>query len=70
MMNNLDLTKILPLLIPIVIIQLGMQIYALVDLYRQPAERIKGSKWLWVAIIVLGEILGPIVYFIVARKEE
>ncbi len=69
MFANFDIAKILPLLIPVLLIQFGMQIYALIDLYRQPAEQIRSSKWLWVAIILLGEIIGPIVYFIVARKE-
>jgi len=55
-------------LIPILIIQIGLQIYALVDLYHQ--EQVRGSKLLWVLIILLGEIIGPIAYFIFARKEE
>lgn len=67
--TNIDLAKLLPLLIPVLIIQFGMQIFALVDLYRQPAENIKGSKWLWVAIILIGEFIGPIVYLVLARKE-
>jgi hypothetical protein len=69
-MHTVDITKLLPLLIPIIIIQLGLQIYALVDLIRQSDAQIKGPKWLWVAIILLGEIVGPILYFILARKEE
>lgn len=68
-LSSLDLAKIIPLIIPIVLLQFGMQIAALVNLYRQPAENIKGSKWLWVAIILLGEILGPIIYFLFARQE-
>jgi hypothetical protein len=63
-----DLGKFLPLLIPILILQVGLQVFALIDLYRQPSVR--GSKWLWVAIIILGEMIGPIVYFLVARREE
>lgn len=63
-----DIGKLLPLLIPILIIQLGLQIYALVDLYRQP--KVRGSKWMWVAIIILAEIAGPIIYFIFAKREE
>jgi hypothetical protein len=69
-MNTDDLIKFWPLLIPILIIQLGLQIYALVDLFRHPDAQIKGPKWLWVIIIVLGEIIGPILYLIIARKEE
>jgi hypothetical protein len=53
------------------LIQFGLQIYALVDLARRPKEQVRGSnKWLWVAIIVLAEILGPIIYFVAGRKEE
>ncbi len=63
------LIKFLPLLIPILLIQLGLQIYALIDLYRQSTVR-GGSKWIWVAIIILFEIFGPIIYFFVGRKEE
>lgn len=63
-----ELEKLIPLLIPILIIQLGLQIYALVDLYRRPDVR--GGKLLWAIIIILGEIIGPVVYFIFARREE
>ena len=68
MENTFELSKLIPLLIPILIIQIGLQIYALVDLYHQ--EQVRGSKLLWVLIILLGEIIGPIAYFIFARKEE
>lgn len=67
MEKAIDWSKILPLLIPILIIQIGLQIYALIDLSRQ--EQVRGSKWLWVLIIILGEIVGPIVYFLFARRE-
>ncbi len=63
------LLKFLPFLIPILLVQLGLQIYALVDLYRQPAVR-GGSKWIWVVIIILLEIFGPIIYFVAGRREE
>ena len=70
-LGNMELRTILLLATPIIIIQLGLQIFALVDLARQPQERIKWfNKWVWVAIIVIGELLGPIVYFVLARKEE
>jgi hypothetical protein len=60
-------TKYLPLLIPLIVLQLGLQIWALVDLARREATN--GPKWLWAVIIVLGEMLGPVVYFIAGRKE-
>jgi Phospholipase_D-nuclease N-terminal len=58
----------LPLLIPVVLIELGLLVTALVDLIRRPQTR--GPKWLWAIVIVLVNIIGPIVYFIAGRKEE
>jgi hypothetical protein len=68
--TSIDFAKLIPLLIPIILLQVGLQIAALVNLYHQPASNIKGSKWLWVAIIILGEIIGPVVYFLLARRES
>lgn len=59
---------LLPLLIPIILIQLGLLIAALVDLVRRPATN--GPKWLWALIIVFINIIGPIIYFIAGRKDE
>ncbi len=67
-MNGYELfMKILPFLIPILLLQLGLMIYCLVDLSRR--ERTRGPKWMWILIIVLGELLGPIIYLIVGRLE-
>ena len=65
---DLELSKLLPLLIPVLIIQIGLQIYALVDLSRQIETR--GPKWLWVIVILALEILGPFIYFFYGRKQE
>jgi hypothetical protein len=67
-MENLDvLLKYLPLLIPIAVLQLILMVVALVDLSRR--EKTRGPKWVWALVIVLGELLGPILYFIIGRKE-
>ena len=57
----------LPLLIPVVLLQLGLMIVALLDLARR--ERTKGPKWAWAIVIVLVNFIGPIVYLIVGREE-
>lgn len=62
-----SLAKYLPLLIPIVVLQLALQIFALIDVARR--EKTKGPKWIWVLVIVFGEILGSVVYFIFGRDE-
>ena len=61
------LRELLPFIIPILILQLGLMIVALVDLVRR--ERTKGPKWMWALFIVLGELIGPIAYFMIGREE-
>ena len=58
----------LPFLIPILLLQLGLIVVALIDLFRRPTTN--GPKGLWVIIIVLVNFIGPIVYFLVGRKED
>lgn len=65
--NPIDLQQILLLLIPIILIQLGLMIYSLIDLSRR--ERTRGPKWLWALIIIFGELIGPIVYLVWGRNE-
>jgi len=57
----------LPLLVPTVLLQLGLMIFALVDLVRR--QRTKGPKWVWALVIVFVNFIGPIVYFVIGREE-
>ncbi len=59
--------KYLPYIIPLVLLQLILMVVCLVDLSRR--EKTWGPKWFWAIVIVLGELVGPIVYLIVGRKE-
>jgi hypothetical protein len=66
---NLDLGTLIPILIPIVLIQLGLLIAALYDLTR-PTRRAKGgSKVVWALVIIFINLIGPILYFLVGREE-
>ncbi len=53
-------------LMPVIVLQIALQIYALYDLWKNWSANKSG--WLWVGVIVLGSLLGPLVYFIVGRK--
>jgi DMSO reductase anchor subunit len=69
MKPNIDLMSILPLLIPLLVIQLVLVIVCLVDLARR--AKVRGlPKWAWALIILLGELIGPIVYLFVGRIDE
>jgi hypothetical protein len=70
-MNNttIDIMSILPLLIPLIVVQLVLMVVCLIDLSKR--ARVRGlPKWAWAIIIVLGELLGPIIYLFVGRMEE
>ena len=65
----MTLEELLPLIIPIVVIQLVLMAVALRDLV-QPDRRVKGdNKGVWALVIVFGQLLGPIVYLALGRDE-
>jgi hypothetical protein len=62
-------SQILLLVLPILVIQLGLLIVALWDLTR-PGRLVRGdSKLMWGVIIVVVNIVGPILYLLVGRRE-
>jgi hypothetical protein len=63
-----NLQPYLPLIAPLVLIQLVLMAAALLDLRRR--EKTRGPKWLWILIIIFGEMVGPIAYFAAGRLEE
>jgi hypothetical protein len=62
-----DFRSILPLLIPILLLQIGLMIYCLLDLVKR--ERTQGPKWLWYLLVILGQIWGPVLYLLIGRNE-
>jgi hypothetical protein len=67
---NLPTGTLLMLSIPLVALELILLLVALVDLIRREPERIRGSKLMWVLVVLLASILGPILYFVLGRKEQ
>ena len=68
-MNGID-PQLLVLLIPIVLVELGLAIWALFDLTR-PGRRVRGdSRLMWGLIVLLVSLIGPILYFVVGRQES
>jgi len=59
----------LPFLIPAILLELGLMVFALVDIVRR--RRVRGdNKVLWILLIVLVQIIGPIIYLTLGRLEE
>ena len=65
----MTLEDALPFIVPLVILQVALVIFALYDLTR-PERKVRGdNKLLWGLIIVLGEIVGSLIYFLVGRED-
>jgi len=60
-------SKLIPLLIPVFVIQAGLVIFALVDLIKR--EKTHGPKWAWVLVILFINIIGPIAYLLFGRED-
>ena len=49
------------------VVQVTLQVAALVDLARRPSEQINGRKAVWVAASFVNTV-GPIAYFVFGRR--
>jgi len=57
------------LVLPLALIELGLLVYALVDLLKPDRRVVGGSKLVWGLVIVLINVIGPLLYLIVGRRE-
>ena len=59
----------LPFLIPLFLIQVALIVIALLDLFKR--ENMKSNtRLIWVFVIILINILGPIIYLVAGRKDK
>ena len=67
-MTGID-ARLVVLIVPLVLLELGLTIWALWDLTR-PGRRVRGeSRLMWGAIVLFVSGLGPILYFVVGRQD-
>ena len=51
------------------VLEIALDVIALVDLYRRPADQLVfANKWVWLAIILLVNTVGAIIYLVAGRK--
>lgn len=64
-----QLIEWLPFLIPLIIIQFGLALYAWVKLLKQKNTRYL-NKFIWSLIILFIQFIGPIIYLTTEGKES
>ncbi len=62
-----EVLRLLPYFIPLIIIEYGLLIFALVQLVKSEVKYM--PKWGWALIIIFINIIGPVVFLIVGRKK-
>ena len=69
-MDDLQTLKdLLPFLIPIAVLQIALMVWALIDVVKRKHVN-GGNKLVWILVIVLVNLIGPIIYLLIGRKEE
>ena len=65
----MTIEELLPLLIPLIVLQLALMGVGLYDLTR-PGRRVRGgNKLVWGLVIALFQFFGPLVYFLFGRED-
>lgn len=65
-----DIKDYLPLIIPLVIIQMLLLVVTLRHILTHKHYK-KGSRGLWIAIAIIGmQFWGPVLYFLLGKEEE
>ena len=62
------LIKYLPLLLPLILLELGLMVFAIVDIARKKKTK-NLSPLIWIIIILCVNTIGSIIYLIFGRAE-
>ena len=66
-----ELMKWLPLILPLLIIQLGVMIFVLVDIARKKrTKNLSPLAWVVIVIFLSNLCIGSILYLVVGRAEK
>jgi len=64
-----EIMEILPLILPLLVIQLGLTVYCLLDLWKfSKDKRDKQDKLVWTLAVVLFSLLGALAYLVFERR--
>ena len=63
-------TSQLLILLPLALIELGLVVFSLLDLFKPERRVIGDNKLIWALVIVVVGTIGPIVYLLAGRKQN
>jgi hypothetical protein len=71
MRRRIEMTfrELLPIIVPLLVLDLILVSIALVDLYRREPERVRGPKWVWALVSIFIATFGAISYLVIGRKD-
>ena len=66
----MTISQVLLIAVPIIVIQISLLLFAVVDLLGEERRVRGGSKGVWALVIVFVNIIGPLAYFFFGRDES
>jgi 4-amino-4-deoxy-L-arabinose transferase-like glycosyltransferase len=66
--KDIDFMAFLPIILPIIVVGTLLILIALIDLYRH--RKTRKNVLIWTLIILFANTLGPILYFVIGRKDS
>lgn len=68
-MNETIDMQFIALIIPLILVDIGLKIYAMYDLVK--TERVDNDrKWIWAIVVLVISLFGPLLYFVFGHKGE
>lgn len=67
-LKDIDIMTFLPIILPVIAVGVLLVFIAFIDLYRH--RKTRKNVLVWTLIILFVNILGPILYFVIGRKDS
>lgn len=67
-LKDIDIMTFLPIILPVIAVGALLVFIAFIDLYRN--RKTRKNVLVWTFIILFVNILGPILYFVIGRKDS
>lgn len=67
-LKDINIMAFLPIILPVIAVGALLVLIAFIDLYRH--RKTRKNVLVWTLIILFVNILGPILYFVIGRKDS